>query len=376
MSDVDSPARKPLESLHIHCFRGLVDQQFEQLGRINLLVGNNNAGKTSVLEALCIYSGPLDAVRWVDAPQRVLRYGADELLEVWRWLFPKAAEHTDSDAAQQIRISATGAYPLASLEAECRESEAVRMGASSDSIPEGSPQQRRLDLSIRAYARGEARPYERQFEVWEQQQKIEFPAEKPKGPSISAYFSRPWGYLREREFLNRVLSRATLSGVKSQALDLIQLFDPSITDIEILTPSGSQPRAYLHTTHFAQPVPLRVFGDGIRSVVTISLQLVTATSSASLVLLDEVGNSIHTSMLPSVFRWLSEIGRKRNIQIFATTHSLEVVDALIDAQDAAATIDEDLVVYRMSSVQERKPPQRFAGDLLRRLRQTRGLDVR
>lgn len=374
MSDTDSPARKPLESLHIHRFRGLVDQEFEQLGRINLLVGNNNAGKTSVLEALCIYSGPLDAVRWVDAPQRVLRYGADELLEVWRWLFPRAAESADSDAARQIRITATGAYKLTSLEAECRESESVLMGTTSDATPGGSSLHRRLDLDVRAYVRDEAAPYERRFEVWEQQKKIEFPASKQKGPHLFAHFLRPWSYIREREFLNVILSRATLLGVKAQALGLIQLFDPSVTDIEILTPNESQPRAYLHTTRFAQPVPLRVFGDGIRSVVTLALQLVT--SSASLVLLDEVGNSIHTSMLSDVFRWLFEIGKQRNIQFFATTHSLEVVDALIAAQDSAATEEEDLVVYRMSPVQEQKPPQRFAGDLLRRLRQTRGLDVR
>ncbi len=374
MSVADSPARKPLESLNIHRFRGLVDQEFSQLGRINLLVGDNNAGKTSVLEAISIYSGPLETLRWVDAPQRVLTYGADELLESWRWLFPGTPDPAELSAPRHIHITATGACKIVSLEAECRESEAVRMGATSDTTPESSPLQRRLDITIHAYLHGEENPHRKQFEVWERQTRIEFPGDKLKAVGNKVHFLRPWVHMSERNFLNALLSQATLSGVKDQALALIRQFDSSIQDIDILTPNGSQPRAYLHTTHFAQPVPLRVFGDGIRSVVLLSLLL--AAGTASLILLDEIGNSIHTSMLPKVFRWLSYICKRQNTQIFATTHSLEVVDALIAAQDPDSTEAEDLVVYRMSPVWEKKPPQRFAGDLLRRLRQTRGLDVR
>lgn len=373
MSVADSLARKPLESLHIHRFRGLVDQEFAQLGRINLLVGDNNAGKTSVLEAISIYSGPLETVRWVDAPQRVLTYGADELLEAWRWLFPGSPDSAEPGAPRHIHITATGACLVVALEAECRESEALRMGAASDATPGSSPLQRRLDLTIQASLRGEEKPHRKQFEVWERQTRIEFPSDKLKGLGNRVHFLRPWVHMYERHFLNTLLSQATLSGVKDQALALIRQFDASIQDIDILTPNGSQPRAYLHTTHFAQPVPLRVFGDGIRSVVLLALLL--AAGTASLILLDEVGNSIHTSMLPKVFRWLSDICKQQNTQLFATTHSLEVVDALIAAQDDPAEAEE-LVVYRMSPVWEKKPPQRFAGDLLRRLRQTRGLDVR
>ena len=40
------------ESIRIQNFRGLKDLTIENLGRVNLLVGANNVGKTSVLEAL------------------------------------------------------------------------------------------------------------------------------------------------------------------------------------------------------------------------------------------------------------------------------------------------------------------------------------
>jgi AAA15 family ATPase/GTPase len=43
---------KNLDSLTIHQFRGLRDVELKDLGQINLFVGINNSGKTTVLEAL------------------------------------------------------------------------------------------------------------------------------------------------------------------------------------------------------------------------------------------------------------------------------------------------------------------------------------
>ena len=42
-----------LNSLHIKGFRGFVDFNVEGLGQVNLIIGRNNAGKTSTLEAIC-----------------------------------------------------------------------------------------------------------------------------------------------------------------------------------------------------------------------------------------------------------------------------------------------------------------------------------
>ncbi len=46
-----------LNSLVIKNFRMLEDFKIEKLGRVNLIVGKNNSGKSTVLEALRIYAG-------------------------------------------------------------------------------------------------------------------------------------------------------------------------------------------------------------------------------------------------------------------------------------------------------------------------------
>ena len=45
-----------LNSLEIRNFRAFHDLKIEHLGRVNLLVGKNNVGKTSLLEALQLYA--------------------------------------------------------------------------------------------------------------------------------------------------------------------------------------------------------------------------------------------------------------------------------------------------------------------------------
>ena len=47
---------KHLESLQIKNFRMLEDFSVEKLGDVNLIVGKNNSGKSTVLEALRIYA--------------------------------------------------------------------------------------------------------------------------------------------------------------------------------------------------------------------------------------------------------------------------------------------------------------------------------
>ena len=46
-----------LKSLVIQNFRSLADFEVTKLGRVNLIVGKNKSGKSSVLEALRIYAG-------------------------------------------------------------------------------------------------------------------------------------------------------------------------------------------------------------------------------------------------------------------------------------------------------------------------------
>ena len=45
-----------LRDFHVRSYRGYQDFRLNDLGQVNVLVGRNNAGKSSLLEALYLYA--------------------------------------------------------------------------------------------------------------------------------------------------------------------------------------------------------------------------------------------------------------------------------------------------------------------------------
>jgi AAA15 family ATPase/GTPase len=93
-----------------------------------------------------------------------------------------------------------------------------------------------------------------------------------------------------------------------------------------------------------------------------------------MLLIDELETAIHISILGKVFRWMVEACEVNNVQLFATTHSLEAIDALLAADATPAR--EDIVAYRLEPTGQTVTVRRYGEDLLRRLRIERGVEVR
>lgn len=62
------------------------------------------------------------------------------------------------------------------------------------------------------------------------------------------------------------------------------------------------------------------------------------------------------------------------MQLFATTHSLETIDAVIDACNGDDTLD--LVAYRLEQKEQRTEATRFDKEFLIRLREELGMELR
>src|SRR5262245_48370014 len=96
-----------ITTLQIRNFRGLKDVTLGELRRVNLLVGGNDTGKTSVLEALVLLLGDGNAVHEFPIAFRNNQSGGetagnntDDRENFWSWLF------YDREPANPIGISA------------------------------------------------------------------------------------------------------------------------------------------------------------------------------------------------------------------------------------------------------------------------------
>ena len=116
--------------------------------------------------------------------------------------------------------------------------------------------------------------------------------------------------------------------------------------------------------------PISVFGDGVSRLLTMALMLVKVKEG--ILLIDELGTAIHTEALQFFFKWLVNWSRKMKVQIFATTHSLEVIDALL----VANTDDDQLVLYRIEPNNSETHAVRLNKTILKTLREELGQEVR
>src|SRR5713226_8858427 len=99
-----------IDEFTIHHFRGMREAKFETLGQINLLIGSNNSGKTSVLEALSVFCDPLNPRTWssVASARETSPLGprlslSDRIL----WLFPQEEN--------ELSFSAYGGYQVKNI---------------------------------------------------------------------------------------------------------------------------------------------------------------------------------------------------------------------------------------------------------------------
>jgi len=379
------------DRLQISGYRALQLVNLSQLGQVNIFVGDNNAGKTSILEAISILCNPLDPFQWLEVSQRRLYLGRSQLIslrpniEALKWIFSQKIGASNDEIYQaEILIEANGTTPIHELKAKLGEiygsgveknnqksfdkdissPEEEVSSPEIDSVRDGIELEIAVNLASAQLSLFPLEPEPEIFQFWENERFVQRRRNKPivKNATIFPSYSSSEPIL---ERLSRII-RQEEDG-KNEVLELIRSFDNNILDIQILSmPTGI---ATLYIKHKELGLaPLYVFGDGFKRALVIALTLLTTANGVLLV--DEIETSIHVSALGSVFSWLIETCRRREIQLFVTTHSLEAIDAMLQPEIAT----DNVVAFRLNH--NGQAPQRFSGNLLHRLRSERGLDVR
>src|SRR6185437_11537582 len=108
-----------LDSVTIDGFRGLKNLRLDDLGLINILVGKNDSGKTSVLEALSVLCNPLDPFEWVAMVRRRDFGRLDETrVQSLRWCFSQSGQLADPEFLfeGQCTMSCDGKFPARKLQ--------------------------------------------------------------------------------------------------------------------------------------------------------------------------------------------------------------------------------------------------------------------
>lgn len=388
----------PYQNVHVVAYRGLQRLGLEDCGPVNLLVGENNCGKTSVLEAIWLLGDPMNISHWDAAvalrgawPLADARFqgGAIDRLSGIFWLFP----HLAGERAA-IELSADGAAPLRTLVATAQSIVGVPPEhpelSETAEVEGGMLRQTRLfggepeipgvavDLALH-WAEADAsasQPATFRMVLWEENRYMLRAGRERRSPQSQPRFATPISH-RSDGYLGQLVSGLIRKQKKERVLELLSKVDGAIEDLLMLSPvepggeasafpKGGQ-RATLHVRHAALGlVPIHALGDGVRRAIHLAALIVEA-GEGGVLLIDEIEVGMHTGVLRDVLGWLASACREAGVQLFATTHSLEAVDAAI-----ASIPTDDLVLYRLKGGRAR----RIGGDLLRSTRFDFGHEVR
>ena len=333
-------------SIHVESYRGIEGLALDSPGRINLIVGVNNAGKTSLLEAIYLLAHQnderalLDAIRWRGRVE-----GDPDPL----WLveqLPRTARL--SGRFDQVPGNTT------SVEFEVF------------TEPESDLEDQTSFLSTL----GVEASYGRQA----QRTEVVFFEDRPRRTSFEGQhwlcrsaFTSPFSANRS-ETLARCNKESLEAGTKQQIIDFIrQRVDPGLRNIELADRFN---RFLVSHDDFDRAPDLAAFGEGVRRVFEIGLLL--AGVRGGVLLVDEFENAIHTELLVEFTRLVQELAVRLDVQVFLSTHSKEAIDAFV----LNGHRTDDIVGYAINRTDDDVKAKRYDGRRLHRLHDAVDFDLR
>ena len=325
------------ESIRIEGLRALDHVRIEGLRRVNLLVGKNNVGKTTVLEGLLLLGGATN-------PRMLLTLGQMRGQRIDRARpDPEPIWRSFSHAFQDNRVieiaGRWGAEPGERVLQIVREV--------SQNTPEVDEEQ------TVARALGESRLSGVSFEYsGSDGAKIRASARLEDGELRTYNKLRP-------DFVRTVLVSARARTLEHEAdqygrllrakkegpvLEALQLLDDRIQRLEIVHESGA-PTIYCDIG-FSTLAPLTVCGDGVVRMFSFVVELTSVAGGVLLV--DELDAGLHHSVMVPFWRTMRDLAERHDVQIFATTHNDDLL------RSAMAAFEDDLSWFRLHRLDRRR----------------------
>ena len=311
-----------IRKLVIDNFRGFEHFEMDGLGRVNLIVGTNNCGKTSVLEAIELLNARSDpgslaimllrrGEQMLDPPRK------DRILVTIRHLFFGREMYL----GRGFSVSSTG------------ESEASVSGRVE--IPHDLEQRRQAEPNLQV----ESRVLRLVWSHEESEQPEEMALDLMGGEGITASklrnlfdshppvcFSAPRSL--DMSDVVRSFEQVVLTPGEDLVLDALRLIEPSIERIATTSSSGrtNSPGVVVKCTGIDQRIPLGSMGEGISRMLALALALVSAKGGVLLV--DDIDTGLHYSVMTDMWKLVSRTAEQLNVQVFATTHSRDCFESL------------------------------------------------
>ena len=346
-----------IRNLKLEKYRGFDSYELTELSRVNLLVGKNNCGKTSILEAIDLFvSGGHPSVLEQCADRRGemdlrenadSRYDLDRVPNVSHLFFgrvfkPGAGLRLSSDDGCRSLFIDVVDVDDATENANLREvddmlplfEEDMRDALALVIKRDGQPMNPFLpvteDGSILAMPRS-------------RRMRLKSPTATPVVQLISADSLYP-------ESMRSAWDEVLAAGRESDVIDAMKILDDDLESIHFLTQSvfrRSSERAgiLIGFRTGGQRVPLGSCGDGMRRLLALALSLIRAANG--FLLIDEIDTGLHWTAMEETWRLIVTAAQRSNVQVFATTHSYDCIRGLAALVESLPELASEVSIQKI-----------------------------
>ena len=316
-------------NIEINRFRGIKYSKIEGLKQINLFFGKNNCGKSSLLDAIFLISG-------ISNPKLPLNVN---IIRNYRRLEPSdmKLDFYSLDMSNPIVIKAENdeTRELQISVVESSTSTVNLLGEDNNVASTDLDNKYGLVLKYKV----DEHAYESSIIMSHSsnnslEQRIKMPAHY-KEKLTCRYLNPKFDFTTSMDGLVDVIKNKDEAFI----VNALRLIEPNIKDFvlsqnEVLVDIGLDKR-----------IPINMMGDGARKILSILTTIYECKNG--IVLIDELSNGFHYSVMKGVWRAIVSVAKKNNVQIFATTHDLDSIKGLRDAAKSGEEYDDSIVCFKL-----------------------------
>ncbi|MEY4926851.1 MAG: hypothetical protein RI894_1287 [Bacteroidota bacterium] len=307
-------AKEHFTSLYIKEFKFFKNVTIDNINKINIFAGDNNSGKSTILEAIYYLVRQNDADAFFDLQRRRGKFAGTLPLA---WLQQEWRSDLDIEAKfdnQRVSINITK---------EQEQDETINKTKYLDTF-----------TLISQYANENAETRSRIFRDNTRQDYY-----KKTQQLCRLGYSSPFSIANEKD-LEQLYAKNVEEKNKKQVVQILKnAIDEYIEDFDMVTDNDIIRFKFQHQNF--NTLDLTQFGDGFQRVFNILMQFAYAKNGV--VLIDEVENGVHFELLEILVKAIKTLSEQFNVQVFLTSHSKECIDAFFtDRND-----NKKIAAYRM-----------------------------
>lgn len=350
-----------ISGIRIEGYRGFRHFEMSNLGRVNLLVGTNNSGKTSVLEAIDLLSSKGDPISlWSVLARR------GETLTAVVSQGPQAgrAQQVEADLCHLFtghEVHPGSSFSLtANNEAPERSVVFTVVEPSSKDRRDifGSDDDASLTSRLALQIKGNPTPPvsilpltrnsginpglldspRRRRSVGEERPSQLITTDSLSGQQLVAFWDK-----------------VALTPAEQLVLRALSFLDPNIERIaaqsgigQVYFGGANRPGGFIvKRKGIEQPIPIGSMGDGTWRMLALAIAITQCKGGVLLV--DEIDTGLHYTVMADMWRLIFGAAKELDVQVFATTHSFDCIQSLATVCVSDAATSDTVTLQRIEA---------------------------